>query len=149
MRLLIILLLLSYSASAQVRGKVVGVHDGDTFTILLNNKQERVRLRSIDCPELGQSYGRNAKQFTSDAAFGKTVLLADTSRDRYGRMLATVVLPTGDTLNTLLVAAGLAWQYVQYDNSRHLHDIEQQARSSGMGLWSQNNVIAPWIWRKK
>jgi endonuclease YncB( thermonuclease family) len=34
-------------------GKVVGVLDGDTIEVLHNQRPERIRLSSIDCPEIG------------------------------------------------------------------------------------------------
>ena len=44
-------------------GRVVGVHDGDTLTLLVvGNQQVKVRLAGIDAPELAQPYGQQAKQ---------------------------------------------------------------------------------------
>ncbi len=39
---------------------VVGVHDGDTIAVLRDRQRIRVRLHGIDCPELGQPFGRPA-----------------------------------------------------------------------------------------
>ena len=37
---------------AQLSGKVVGITDGDTFTLLLSsNETIRIRIHGIDCPE--------------------------------------------------------------------------------------------------
>ncbi len=36
-------------------GRVVGVTDGDTITVLHNGKGERIRLHGIDCPEKRQA----------------------------------------------------------------------------------------------
>ncbi len=36
-------------------GRVVGVSDGDTITVLHNGKGERIRLHGIDCPEKRQA----------------------------------------------------------------------------------------------
>ncbi len=59
-----------------IQGKVVGVSDGDTITILTkDNIQIKVRLEGIDCPEKKQAFGQKAKQFTSDMSFGKIVTL--------------------------------------------------------------------------
>ena len=50
--LLTVLLTLTPSAF-EFTGKVVGVTDGDTITVLAEgNKQHRVRLQHIDCPEI-------------------------------------------------------------------------------------------------
>jgi endonuclease YncB( thermonuclease family) len=48
---------------------VVGVHDGDTITVLRDRQRIRVRLHGIDCPELGQPFGRPAKRLTSSLVF--------------------------------------------------------------------------------
>ena len=50
---ILLTLLLTFTASAfEFTGKVVGVTDGDTITVLAEgNKQYKVRLQHIDCPE--------------------------------------------------------------------------------------------------
>jgi len=40
----------------------VGVHDGDTLTLLVERQPVKVRLAGIDAPELAQPYGQKAKQ---------------------------------------------------------------------------------------
>jgi endonuclease YncB( thermonuclease family) len=70
-------------------GKVVGISDGDTFTILLNNNvQEKIRLHGIDCPEKAQDFGQAAKDKLSALIFSQRVLIKRTDRDRYGRTIA-------------------------------------------------------------
>lgn len=52
---------LSVAAAAgagEIIGQVVSVHDGDTLTLLVERRPVRVRLASIDAPELGQAFGR-------------------------------------------------------------------------------------------
>ena len=45
--------------------KVIHIADGDTITVLnAANKQIKIRLNGIDCPEQAQAYGNKAKQFT-------------------------------------------------------------------------------------
>ncbi len=110
---------LDASAPAVVQeftGKVVGVSDGDTITVLHNGKGERIRLHGIDCPEKRQAFGKRAKQFTSKLVFGKTVTVQFVDRDRYGRTVGVVLLPDGRSLNHELVRAGLAWMYRRYTN---------------------------------
>ncbi len=59
--------------AADFTGRVVGVSDGDTITVLHNGKGERIRLHGIDCPEKRQAFGNRAKQFTSKLIFVKSV----------------------------------------------------------------------------
>jgi endonuclease YncB( thermonuclease family) len=54
-------------------GKVIGIADGDTITVLRDKEQVRIRLYGIDCPERGQAFGNKAKQFTAKLVHGKVV----------------------------------------------------------------------------
>ena len=76
-RLFIILIILALTISSHAHdvivGKVVGVADGDTITVLENRTQHRIRLYGIDAPEGGQDFGNRAKKFVSDLVFGKQV----------------------------------------------------------------------------
>ena len=68
---------------AQVNRKVVGVTDGNTFTLLTKENQSiKVRLHGIDTPEAKQDYAQRAKQFLSEQIFGKNVYLEDLGKDR-------------------------------------------------------------------
>ena len=75
---------------AEVVGKVIGVGDGDTITVLLGNRQVKVRLTEIDAPEKRQPFGNRSKQSLSDLCLGKTATLEEQGKDRYGRTLARV-----------------------------------------------------------
>ncbi|MDA2912008.1 thermonuclease family protein, partial [Nitrospiraceae bacterium AH_259_D15_M11_P09] len=79
--------------AADFTGRVVGVADGDTITVLHNGKGERIRLHGIDCPEKRQAFGKRTKQFTSTLVFGNTVTVEVVDRDRYGRTVGVVLLP--------------------------------------------------------
>jgi micrococcal nuclease len=129
-------------------GKVVGVHDGDTFTILHDGKAEKVRVNGIDCPEIGQPFGRNAKAYASGLIFGRVVTVTVFGRDRYGRTVGDALLADGRTLSAEMVRAGLAWQYRQYSKDRDLAALEAEARTSKRGLWADERAVAPWDWRK-
>ncbi len=132
--------LLSSALAADFTGRVVGVSDGDTITVLHNGKGERIRLHGIDCPEKRQAFGNRAKQFTSKLVFGKTVTVQALDRDRYGRTVGVVLLPDGRSLNHELVRAGLAWMYRRYTNDQSLSDLEEEARVARRGLWALNQV---------
>ena len=45
----------SPALAADFAGRVVGVSDGDTITVLHNGKGKRIRLHGIDCPEKRQA----------------------------------------------------------------------------------------------
>ena len=127
--------------------KVVGVSDGDTITVLDGRTRVKVRLNGIDCPEKRQAFGARAKQLTSELAFGKTVTVKPSGKDRYGRVLGEVVLPGGRVLNEELVAAGMAWHYTRYSKDDALARLERQAREARVGVWSEARPVAPWEFR--
>lgn len=65
--------------------------DGDTITVLDDSKQQhKVRLEGIDAPESAQAFGTQAKKSLSDLVFGRTVTVANSKTDRYGRVLGKV-----------------------------------------------------------
>jgi endonuclease YncB( thermonuclease family) len=54
------------TAAIEFVGKVVGVTDGDTLTVLTAQRQQhRVRLSGIDAPERRQAFGQASKRSTS------------------------------------------------------------------------------------
>jgi len=130
-------------------GKVVSVTDGDTIKVLKDGKQVKIRLASIDCPEMsGQPYGRAAKKFTARLVAGKIVKIWPTDTDRYGRTVAFVFV--GDkNLNKELLSAGLAWHYKKYSRDPELVKLEFDARSNRRGLWAEPEPVPPWDWRRK
>ena len=103
---------LAHSAFAEViLGRVVGVSDGDTITVLTReHKQIKVRLASIDAPEKAQPFGERSKQSLASLCFDKDVRLATEGRDRYGRTIATVYVEKVDA-NAQQVSRGLAWVF--------------------------------------
>jgi len=145
----VVVLFLHLTAFAQLAGTVVKVSDGDTFTLLTaENRQIKIRLHGVDCPERKQDFGLAAKKFTSDRVAGKIVKVKELDKDRYGRTIGMVYLADGKILNEELLSAGLAWHYKRYDSSPKWAKLELQARSGKRGLWRQPNAIAPWEFRK-
>ncbi len=129
--------------------KVIGIKDGDTFVVLMNGKAQVVRLAHIDCPEKKQPFGAKAKQFVSQASFGKKVILIHQNKyDRNHRLIAEVVLTNGRNLNKELVKNGLAWHFKKYSHDKIYAALENQARKERVGLWQDRHAIAPWDWRR-
>lgn len=149
-RLLLFLLLLTSPAhAADFAAKVVGISDGDTITVLTAEKRQvKIRLHAVDAPETGQDFGARAKQVASEMAFGKQVTVRDMDRDRYGRMVAEVILPDGKSLNQEMVRVGMCWWYQKYAPAdRELAALEAEAKAAKRGLWSQPGAVPPWDWR--
>jgi len=150
----VFLILVSVSiafAMSEVTGKVVGISDGDTITVLTPEKQQlKIRLAGVDTPESKQAFGMKAKQFTSDMVFGKQVRVIEHTKDRYGRTVA-FVYAGNQFLNEELVKSGFAWvynQYCNYDVCQAWQGFQESARSQKIGLWADQNPEAPWDFRK-
>ncbi|MBD9361767.1 thermonuclease family protein [Methylomonas fluvii] len=143
-------LFLSVPALAeQHQGRVVGVHDGDTFTLLdAGNQQTKVRLAEIDAPEYGQSYGKKAKQELSSLIFGKAVMVTVQDTDRYGRLVGRVFADNQD-VNAQMIERGAAWVYLKYLKDPSLLPLQTDAQQAKRGLWKlpESERIPPWEWR--
>lgn len=129
-------------------GEVVGVHDGDSLTILRNSEVKvKIRLVAIDAPELGQEFGAQSQKQLSKYVLGKHVHVFSQGLDRYGRTLARVVVGNRD-VNRSMISTGSAWHYRQYSDSVSLQKAEDRARKTNRGLWSSGTAKPPWEFRK-
>ncbi|OZA25665.1 MAG: nuclease [Hydrogenophilales bacterium 17-64-11] len=148
--------LLSNSAVADViHGRVVGVSDGDTITVLdANHQQHRIRLTGIDAPEKKQEFGNVSKQALSGMVFGKEVSVNFAKRDRYGRVLGRVSAPGVQDVNLAQISAGMAWHYKRYAGDQPAAEraayaaAERLAQAKGRGLWADKSPTPPWDFRR-
>ncbi len=157
-----LLLLLSLAAQAkELEGEVVSIADGDTFTLLVDDVQYRVRLRGIDTPERGQPYASAARNALSDLIFRKQVRVESRKTDRYGRIIGRVWAQPrdcsrcGKTLDVslALLTTGMAWWYRYYADEQPEEERAQyefaefEAKAKRAGLWRDENALPPWEWR--
>lgn len=129
--------------------RVVGVQDGDTVTCLdESNQQQRIRLAEIDAPELGQDYGKEAREALAALVFGKTVEVYDQGRDAEGRWIARLVVD-GVDVDRQMVATGNAWQYTAFSSNQDLAAMQTQAQAQKSGLWGGSTApTPPWVYRQ-
>lgn len=123
--------------------------DGDTITVDMGGKTEKVRFIGIDTPETHkpntpvQCYGPAAAAHTKNviaAAGGKVRLAADplgTNRDRYDRLLRYVYLPDGTLVNELNIREGYAFYYPYFPFSKkpQFAAAQTEAQTAKRGLW--------------
>ncbi len=154
--LFIFFFMISICAQAeQIVGRVVGVTDGDTITLLDADKiQYKVRLAGIDAPEKSQSFGKASKKSLSDLIYDKKVIIDWHKEDQYGRIVGKVLI-NGVDANLEQIKNGMAWFYRKYQNELSLDDrlaylhAEEVAKARKVGLWVSPDVIAPWDYRKQ
>jgi endonuclease YncB( thermonuclease family) len=138
------------SADAAFSARVVGITDGDTLTVVDEQKrQHTIRLAEIDAPERGQPWGDRAKQALSAFVFGKTISVQQTDTDRYGRVVGRL-FSDGRDVNRAMVAVGAAWAFRRYLTDTSLIEVEARAKRERIGLWSmpEAQTVAPWDWRR-
>lgn len=140
--------------AASLQGKVVGVADGDTITVLDgHNTQHKIRLQGIDAPEKAQAYGQKSKQSLYQMVHGKLVSVEFEKKDKYGRIVGKVVQDNTDICLTQ-INLGMAWHYKQYASEQPKEDretyaqAERAAQSQKIGLWNDKSAMPPWEFRK-
>jgi micrococcal nuclease len=130
-------------------GMVTHIVDGDTYDIMLSGQKTRIRMDGIDAPERGMDYYKQAKNYLGELCKNNEIRVEITDTDRYGRSIAKSYLPDGRELGQEMVKAGMAWHYKKYSDDATLSQLEQEAKNSGIGLWSISNPEAPWEHRKR
>ena len=135
------------TVSGELTGTVVQVHDGDTLVLKNGDNYTKIRLYGIDCPELKQEMGEDAKIFTVSLCLGKDVKVqTGKSKDKYKREIGIVVTDKKN-LNIELLKAGMAWHYKYYSKDKDYADAEQEAIRQKLGIWKNHVPQAPWEYR--
>ena len=157
------------AAQTVIVGRVVGVTDGDTITLLDGSKtQHRIRLAGIDAPERGQAGAQRSKESLSSLVYDQPVRVESAKRDRYDRNVGKVWVASPDspcrgksdcpmTLDAGLaqIAVGRAWWFRKYADEQSPEDrgryefAEQEARAKKAGLWRDGTAVPPWEWRQQ
>jgi len=150
-----LLLLFSICANAdELTGRVVDVSSGDSITIMdASNTELKVRLSGIDAPEKQQPFGLESKKSLSDLINGKEVTVNWIKRDYHKRVVGKVLLKKVD-VNLEQVKRGMAWVFKHFMDDPYSQDqadymdAQDEAENRHLGLWSQNEPIPPWEYRR-
>ena len=149
------LLLAGALNAATLQGKVIGVADGDTLTLLDAQKnQHKIRLQGIDAPEKAQAFGNKSKQSLHEMVHGKEVFVDVQKKDKYGRSVGKILVNQTDACLEQ-IKRGMAWHYKQYANEQSPEDrdvyaqAESTARAQSLGLWKDKSPTPPWAFRKQ
>ncbi|HVL56158.1 MAG TPA: thermonuclease family protein, partial [Burkholderiaceae bacterium] len=148
------------TAEPVVHGRVVHVHDGDSFVLqLADGQREQVRLAGIDAPEKGQPHADESRDALRALLHEQRVRVQTIKRDAFGRRVAEV-FRVSDELPELDAAlaqlqAGMAWHFVRYlaeqspAQQRRYAAAERKARNGGAGLWREPQPVPPWEFRTR
>ena len=150
-----LLLLAGALNAATLQGKVIGVADGDTVTLLDAQKnQHKIRLQGIDATEKAQAFGNKSKQSLHEMVHGKEVFVDVQKKDKYGRSVGKILVNQTDACLEQ-IKRGMAWHYKQYANEQSPEDrdvyaqAESTARAQSLGLWKDKSPTPPWEFRKQ
>ena len=127
--------------------QVVRIVDGDTVHASLEGILYKIRLVEIDAPESDQPFGEAAKTYLGELLSGRVFSAELAGRDRYGRYLGRLY-QNGLDINQEMVDEGLAWVYDRYVTDKGLYGHQEIARKAGKGIWSVDDAVPPWEWRR-
>lgn len=132
--------------------RVIGISDGDSFTGLTGDNQEiRYRIYGIDAPEMSQPFSNEARKFLSGLIYQKEVgIVIIVPADKYDREIVQVFTSDSTDVGAEILKNGLAWHYRRFDSSLeydHYEQLELNAKTNRLGLWSQPDAESPWRYR--
>lgn len=99
--------------------KVIRVVDGDTFEAVIElglavSYTSSIRVKDLDTPETWRpkseaerTHGNEATSMAAILLEGQEIQLNITGRDRYGRVVAEVILPDGRNFKEVMIKNGL------------------------------------------
>jgi len=127
--------------------RVAQFEDGDTITVDMNGKEEKVRFIGVDTPETKdprkpvQCFGHAASEFTKNLIGSQPVRLEldplSSNRDRYNRLLRYIYLPDGRLVQGEIIRQGYGFAYVSFPftKSDEFLSYQTEAREQNRGLW--------------
>ena len=141
------------AADNRLPGRVLHVLDGDSLILDVRGSQYRVELADVDAPELNQPWGRAAHDWLAHVLAGRFVVVRSSDFSPDGHIRGRLLFKNHDPGVDLLYQ-GLAWCTVQpvakaVAGSREYLDAQNEARAARRGLWSDEQPISPWEWRRQ
>jgi endonuclease YncB( thermonuclease family) len=142
--------------------KSKSVYDGDTFWVINPITQEEIKIRMacIDAPEKKQDLGIASRDYLRSLlnTNPEKLVVMKKEKDRYGRTVAEVFIPTGKgdeevPVNEMMIKSGMAYYYSEYsknceDNATIYANLEKEAQRSRLGVWKNPNSVKPSEFRK-
>jgi micrococcal nuclease len=138
----------SNAAEKMSQARVIAVNDGDTVTVLINDKEYRTRLIGVDAPEMGQEpWGKRAQEhlikLLKEVKWRVSVEMDVEKYDRYNRLLVYLWTPDGEMLNERMVRDGYAMLFTIQPNSKYMdrfRKAQRTARDGKRGIWGPDGL---------
>lgn len=134
--------------------KVSHVHDGDTISVRMDGRDEKVRMIGVDTPETikpnspVECYGVAASNYLKGLLTNSSVRLEadpiNQNRDRYDRLLRYVYTPDNMLVNKAIIEQGYGFAYLSFPFSKaeEFRLAQVDARSQNRGVWSGECTIS-------
>ncbi|MDZ4713893.1 MAG: thermonuclease family protein [Cytophagales bacterium] len=131
----------------EIKGKVVSVLDGNTVEVLTTEgERRRILLHGIDSPDSGQNFSEPAKALLQKLVYEKEITLIIHGKDRKGNPLGELQVAGKPDPRRELIRQGLAWTT---ETIADFESVKESARKQGIGLWSEENPMPPWVFRRQ
>ena len=138
-------------AEYELEGRVRRIWDADSFEFGELNELHYIVIRGVDTPKPGQPYFDQAKEQLTQSVRRKITRIYVVGRDsmmrEYGDVYSRPKTPDAIEKNVGLdlIEQGLAWyDGTEFDGAEALKNAESNARENRIGLWAQDNPVAPW-----
>ena len=128
-----------------ISGTVTKVIDGDTLVVRdAAKKRHTVRLAEIDAPEPKQPFYAESGRSLAEICHRKTATVEWSERDAAKRTIGYVTC-AGKDANAEQLKRGMAWASPRSTKpTSALYELETYARLRRIGLWADDNAVAPW-----
>jgi micrococcal nuclease len=128
--------------------RVERVFDGDTVSVMVGGRAEKLRLTGIDAPEMAQRpWGKKARQhleaLIAGSSWSVSIERDVVERDKYGRLLGYIRNSEGRLINEMMVRDGYAVLYTFPPNVKYVDlftSAQREAREKKLGIWSRNGL---------
>ena len=133
-----------------ISGTVTKVIDGDTLVVRdAAKKRYAVRLAEIDAPERHQPFYVEASRSLAELCHRKEARVEWSERDAKKRYIGYVTC-AGKDANAEQLKRGMAWASPRATKpTSALYELETYARLRRIGLWADDNAVAPWEFAAK
>jgi endonuclease YncB( thermonuclease family) len=128
-----------------ISGTVTKIIDGDTLVVRdAAKKRHTVRLAEIDAPEPKQPFYAESGRSLAELCHSKAATVEWSVRDEGQRYIGYVTC-AGKDANGEQLKRGMAWASPKGTRpTSALYELETYARLRRIGLWADDQPVAPW-----
>lgn len=149
--ILIIAGMASLANAIELEGRVLRIGENGAIELGMRGTPPIwVELYGIELPAPGQKYAREAWRGLERMLGREKVDVEIIGRNDWGNLMG-IVTAQGQNVNRQMLIQGLAWVYpaqCEKDFCGDWLNLQQSAKSAGVGLWLEPNPTPPWEWRQ-